>query len=256
MMNHYNNHYHSISFKTLVFCVLLFIHGSLLANGYLQPFSAKYDVYRNDQHVANTYFNLQHKNDAWIWHMTTKPKGLFKWLTPKKPFTETRMAETVDGYFLSQIASGDYREKPAQDNTWFDQENQLIYYTSSKSHQKSQLPLPQDLHSYHDIHLLYSEMKDSDQSTRDIHFYKKGNVFKSTLTLEKQVQIPYHSGSITVDKMTQQVTNSNKVLIYYYQGHSLAPIKIEQFKEGKPLTMMWRSSLERVTHEKTSIRPE
>ena len=251
-----NNLSLSISYKALVFTVLLCIQGSSLANAYLEPFSAKYDVYRNDQHVASSYFNLQHKNDIWTWRMSTKPRGVFKWLTEKKPFTETHMAQTSDGYLLSKMVSGEYPEKPAEDKTWFDQQNHLIYYTNSISQQKSQLPLPQDLHSYHDIHLLYAEMKESGQSTRDINFYKNGNVFRSTLTLERQVNIPYHSGSIRVDKMTQKVANSNKVLIYYYQGHSLAPLKIEQFKDGRPLTMMWRSRLESAKYEKTSIPPE
>ena len=255
-MRFFNNLSLSISCKTFIFTVLLSTQGSLLANGSLEPFSAKYDVYRNDQHVANTYFNLQHKNDTWIWRMSTKPRGLFKWLTDKKPFTETEMVKSGDDYLLSKIVSGEYREKPPQDNTWFDQKNQLIYYTNSTSQQKNQLALPKNLYSYQNIHLLYAQMKQSGESTLNIHFYKNGNIFKSSLTLEEDVDITHHSGSIRVDKLTQQVTNSTKTMVYYYQGHSLAPLQIVQFKDGKPVTMMWRSSLENAMHEKTSTPPE
>jgi hypothetical protein len=236
----------------LIFAFLLCTQGSLLANGILEPFTAKYDVYRNDQHVADSHFKLQHKNDTWTWRMSTKPWGLFKWLTEKKPFTETQMSKTSDGYLLSKIASGEYRERPPEDNTWFDQKNELIYYSNSSSQQKTQLPLPKNLYSYHDVHLLYEKMKQSGQSSLDIHFYRTGNVFKSTLTLERGVDISHDSKSIRVDKMTQQVSNSSRTMVYYYQGHSLAPLKIVQFKEDKPLTSMWRSSLESTKHEKTS----
>lgn len=188
--------------------------------------------------------------------MNTKPKGLFKWLTRKKPFTETRMSEIPEGYRLSHISSGDYREKLATDNTFFDQNNQLIYYTNTKSHKVNQLPLPENLYSYHDIHLLYARMKESGQTQMDIHFYKTGNVFKSSLKLEPQIEIPYQSGNITVDRMTQDVISSNKKMVYYYQDHSLAPLKIEKFKKGKSNTMMWRSSLELTKHEKTSTLPQ
>lgn len=255
-MNNSNNHYHSIIYKYTFPVLLLLFHGSLLADHNLKPFKAKYDVYRNDQHVANTYFNLQHKNNMWTWSMSTKPKGVFKWLTRKKPFTETRMYESAEGYRLSHIASGEYREKAATDNTFFDQKSGLIYYTNSKTLQTHQIRLPENLYSYHDIHLLYARMKESGETQMDIHFYKKGNVFKSSLKLETQVEIPYQSGTISVDRMTQVVKNSNKKMIYYYQDHSLVPLKIEQFKKNEPNTMMWRSSVENITHERTSSLPE
>lgn len=254
-MNRFKNQLYSTRYKCIVFILLLLVQGSLLAADNLQAFKAKYDVYRHDQHVANTLFYLRYKNDVWTWHMSTSPEGLFKWLTKKIPFIETRMSKTTNGYQLTQIASGDYRDKPAHENTWFDHADRLIYFTDSRKVQNNRLPLPDDVHSYHDIHLLYAKMKQSGQTSMDIHFYKTGTVLESTLTLEPQIEIPYQSGKITVDKMTQTAVDSDKKMIYYYQGHPLAPLKIEQYKDGEAGTMMWRSSVENTSRDKTSNPP-
>ena len=77
-------------------------------------------------------------------------------------------------------------------------------------------------------------------SNKSVNFYKKGKLLETTLTLEKQVKLPSKKDSMIVDKVTQVFTGSNKKMIYYYKGDTLAPLKIEQLKPGKDTSVMWR----------------
>jgi len=204
----------------------------------LSPFDTRYFVYRGNTHVAISQFSLKKYRSEWVWRMNTGPRGIFSWLTPKKPFAETRMQETANDIQLLLETSGDYPNKPAKRNTWFDHTNKKIY--SMKAKEIKQLKLPENIYNYHSVHLLHPRMLASNNVKMDINFFKRGKLLKSTLTLEKQVELPVKKGKMVVDKITQTFKDSGKKLIYYYQGETLAPLKIEHSKPGKDKSVMWR----------------
>lgn len=204
----------------------------------LSPFNVSYHVYRGDIHVANSRFSLKKQQSEWVWHMKTKPRGIYSWLTRKKPFAETRMQQIDQNIQLLLESTGDYPKKPAKRNTWFDHVNNKIY--SMNGNKISQLSLPENVYNYHSIHLLHPVMLEQDRLQIDVNFYKRGKLLKSTLKLEKQVELDSKSDTMIVDKITHTFSDSNKKLIYYYQGETLAPLKIEHIKPGKDKSVMWR----------------
>lgn len=226
---------------TALFFLLLALSQNILAQN-LTPFKAKYNVYRGDSLVANAQFNLQFKNGVWNWTMQTQPTGLYRWLTRKKPFAQTQLQNGPEGIQLLLQHKGNYLEKPPRESSWFDHTNQTIYY--KKGDKIKQLNLPGPVYDYHSIHLMHSLMLENNQSTAEVNFYKKGKILKSTLILEKQIEIPRDSSNMTVDKMSQSFNNSSRKIIYYYQGDTLAPLKIEQIKKGSGSSVMWRMDFE------------
>lgn len=242
-MKNYNKRLCSIPCRLVCVLALVFFQNTLLAdNSEIRPFSARYDVFRNHQHVGFAHFKLNKHNGMWTWNMKTRPKGFYKWLTRKKPFAETRMTESPDGLLLSQELKGDYKNKPAKEKTWFDQDKKIIYYTNGEK--KRELDLPAPVYNFQSIHLLPATMKQDGLERIEINFYKRGKLFKSTLQLEADVKIQQDDSELRVDKVTQVLDGSDYKMIYYYQGDTLAPLKIEQLKDDGNNIVMWRNKLD------------
>jgi hypothetical protein len=227
--------------STLLFFIVLLTTFNSLAQQSIEPFEARYHVYRGDTHVANSKLSLNKQNGEWVWFMNTEPRGIYSWLTKKQPFTETRMQNTPSGLQLLLENSGDYLDKPPQQSDWFDYTNRIIYHMKEGS--ISQIKLPDNVYNYQSVHTLYPQMLSQNKLQLSINFYRKGEITKSTLTLERDLPIPDKSGTIKVDKITQTFDQSDKQMIYYYQGESIAPLKIEQIKRGKDSSVMWRVGL-------------
>ena len=232
---------HSIIYSLLA--ALSLLGGIASANDGAIPFDATYDVYRNGANIGEANFRLQQQNGSWIWDMRTQPRGIYRWLTRKKPFTETRMIPTDQGLRLSQISNGDYPEQPPKNSAWFDHDNQAILYSKADGGEPQKLDLPPQIFSFHSVHLLYAQMKASGQQSIEIDFYRKGQIYKSTLTLQRDVAMPMSSGETLVDKMAQQLEGSDRAMAYYYHGHEVAPVLIEQIKKGEVANAMKRTAI-------------
>jgi len=204
----------------------------------LSPFDARYFVYRGNTHVAISHFILKKHQSEWIWRMDTGPRSIYSWLTPKKPFAETRMQEVRGETLLLLESTGDYPKKPAKRNSWFDHTHKKIY--SMKGQVIKQLKLPENTYNYHSVHLMHPRMLANNSLKEEINFFKRGKLLKSTLILEKKLELPVKKGKMVVDKITQTFEGSGKKLVYYYQGETLAPLKIEHTKPGKDKSVMWR----------------
>jgi len=233
-------HRYFINLSRLILFTLALFSSMPKAAGLLQPFEADYRVYRNGQYVANADFSLQHSNNVWIWSMKSAPRGVYSWLTRKRPYSETHMLDNDGQLQLAVEISGDYPTRSANRAIWFDHQKQIGYYSDNKKQRQIAFNAP--LYNYHSIHLLYRQMKLRNESVQDILFYKKGKLYPCKLTLETGIEIQFEGASIKVDRLTQLFTGSKRLLRYDYQGHPLAPLRIEQVK-GDNHSVMERDRL-------------
>jgi hypothetical protein len=239
-MTHYNNRYYITVYKLFTTCLLLLVSASLSASE-LTAFKASYMIFRNDQHVADASFSLQQTNDIWIWSMQTSPRGIYKWLTRKRPYIETQMKAFDDaGQQLFIEVSGDYPEKAPLRASWFDQRNHIIYY--SDKNRQSQLPYSLPTYNYHSINLLFEQMKKKGEKQLEIDFYKNGALKKSTVTLQTNLDMRDGDKNFKVDKLSQSFEDTKDSIHYYYQNNELAPLKIEQIKSDY-VSVMWRNDI-------------
>jgi hypothetical protein len=236
-MHPYSNRYSTTTYRIFTACLLLIISAALSA-GELKPFDAHYRVFRNDQHIAYADFSLHQMNDTWVWSMKTEPKGIYSWLTSKRPYIETHMRKAIDGsqQLLIEV-SGDYPDKRPRRASWFDHDNHIVYYADKNSQRQFEFSPP--LYNYHSINLLYLEMKQKGETEVVIQFYKGSHLKLSKVTLQSDIEIPDGDSTIKVDKLSQDFADSKDTIQYYHQNNELAPLKIEQIKEDY-VSVMWR----------------
>jgi hypothetical protein len=214
-----------------------------LQAGTAVAFNAEYEGYRSGQYVADAKFSLQQRGNQWVWYMESKPRGIYRWLTRKKPFEETRMVDEGNGLQLQELYKGDYPELPPQHSSWFDYDKNLVHHSDAEHDRQLRVPMNPPLYSYHSIHLLYADLKPGGAGQTTVNFFKEGEILESTITFEPAVQFQHDGRDYSADRVTHQVQGSNKTLIYYYAGHDLVPLKIEQLKNGELTNMLWRSKL-------------
>lgn len=216
---------------------LLLVNASLQAQT-IQPFDAQYEVYRGGSHIADASFTLVQRNDLWIWTLKTRPIGFYRLLTRKKPYAETRLQQTEQGPRLLLEQSGDYEDRPAEQSSYFDIDQQRLYYSEGNKAISQEMPAP--LYNYHSIHLLYQQMREQQLRQIEVDFYDKGKPGRATLTLEPDMQVSLGDDTRIADRVTQRNQGSKKHMVYYYDRKSLAPLVIERIKPDKGSSMMWR----------------
>lgn len=204
----------------------------------IKPFATSYKVFRANSYIADSQFSFKKSQGEWIWRMDTRARGIYKWFTRKRPYIETRMQEIDHELKLMMELSGDYPDKMPKRSSWFDPVNKVIYYMKG-DHIKT-FKLPEKIYNFHSIHLLYPRMKQQGMDEISIDFFKKGELLKSTLTLQQSVELKNKNKPLRVDKVIHRFEGSNKYFIYYYHGDTLAPLKIEQINPGKESSVMWR----------------
>ncbi len=220
-----------------LFFIAVFFSVTTLAQD-IKPFKAEYKVFRGNSYIANSKLSLQNQQGEWIWRIDTKARGIYKWLTRKKPYIETRMQKIGRKLELLLESSGDYPDKLPKWSSWFDHSGKLIY--SMKNGKIKKQKLPEDVYNFHSIHLLYPQMLQRNEQQKTVNFFKNGKLLKSTLILEKNVELSNKKQRMVVDKLIQKFSGSKKYFIYYYRGDTLAPLKIEQINPGKGTSVMWR----------------
>ena len=227
-------------YKLISAALLLLLSNAIFASE-MEPFTASYKVFRDDQYVADASFSLAQRNGVWVWSMGTRARGIYSWLTRKKPFIYTHVQENSPGQpLLSMELSGDYPDKSAQQASWFDYDKKMVYFSDKKKQLK--LPFSTPIYNYHSINLLYPQMKLDGANNRQIQFYKKGKLLTANVRLETDIEIPDGDSVLKVDKLTQTYPDNKDVIQYYYQDGKLAPLKIEQIKRDF-VSVMWRDSL-------------
>ena len=238
-MCHCSNLCYTTAYRFTALCLMLL--SSTLAASEPEPFDAHYKVFRNGQHVAYIDFTLHQKNGIWIWSMQTEPKGIYSWLTRKRPYIETHTQSMSDGQQqLSIELSGDYPDKTAQRASWFDHDKHIAFYADSKSQRQFEFSSP--LYNYHSINLLYRQMKQNGETEVIIEFYKGSDLQFSKVTLQRDIEIRDGDSVKKVDELSQDFADSKDTIRYYYQNNELAPLKIAQNKADY-VSEMWRDAL-------------
>ena len=204
----------------------------------LETFSHDYMICRGETRVGKATMRLYPQYDYWIWEMRTEPVGWLRFLTRKKPFSETWLRLRDGEPALMLTRSGDYDDKPADRSTWFDDRKQRLYYANRKGTRQLDYRLP--LHDILSIHLLYPRLLESPDGTLETDFYKKGKIRRTTLRLERDVPLRSGDDTLILDRVTQTLEGSDKQMVYYYRRGDIAPIKIEQYKGKTEKSVMWR----------------
>jgi hypothetical protein len=201
-----------------------------------QAFEAKYQLLSNGQHLADTRVRLAQRDGVWVWSMQSKPRGVYRWFTSKQPFAETHLVKTADGWQPLIEVSGDYPERTPKRAAWFDHGNQKVFYSSRKNQRT--LDFKSTLYSDQTIHLAYARMKARNERETRVPLYRNGRVISITLRLEPGVNLEHDGKQLKVDRLTQSQPDKERKTIYHYDQQQLAPLRIEQIRDGESTIML------------------
>lgn len=227
------------SIEALILLVLLAAPAALALE--ITPFDHEYRIYRGESTVARARMRLYPENGYWVWSLNSEPVGWLRLLTRKRPFTETWLRSRNGELSLMLTRSGDHGDKPATRSTWFDDRQNRLYY--AKGDTTRQLDFEQPPLDVLSIHLLYPRLLTDPNHRIEIPFYKKGKIKRSQLVLEPDVELRSGDRTLTLDRVTQTLEDSDRRMVYYYLPGDIAPVKIEQYKGKREKTVMWRQDV-------------
>ncbi len=69
--------------------LLLSMFSAMAADDTLKAFQASYDLFKNERLVGETILQVEKSDDRLSWQMTTRPSGLYAFITNKQPHSES-----------------------------------------------------------------------------------------------------------------------------------------------------------------------
>lgn len=221
---------------------LLLLTGSGVTNAEppLHEFSASYDLYHGDRHVAITEFRLEQVDDHWQWSSLTRPHGMYAWFVRKRPLTRTRFDRHEGRLRLYEIVITDARENRPEESARFDWERGEMR-VERKGKQRT-VQLGGEVFDYQTVHLLTAIMQQRGQQRATIDFYRKGKLVESSIEYQGLERIAVDGKPLNASVFRQLVDRSDATIRYYYDpANPLLPLRIETSEPGeKPALLRLR----------------
>jgi hypothetical protein len=224
---------------------LLLLSLSLISTGLaaevpLRTFTASYDLYKGNMHLATSEISLRLEDQLWRWRTTTAARGIYAWFISNKTYSETTFIQARDKIRIQQISNKDLNDKKKHESASFDWGKGSIEIFRKGKHK--QLPLNEEVYDYHSIHLFTALMRMQQQDKATVDFYRKGNITRSELVYGGIESIDINGEIIAVYIFEQVIAKSSSQLKYYYAAENpLLPLRVVKQKPGtSPLTLTLR----------------
>lgn len=219
-------------FPSLLLLALSFISPGLAAEVPLRAFTASYDLYKGDMHVAISEISLQREGRLWRWRTTTEAQGIYALLINSKPYSETTFIQASDEIRIQQILHIVPDDEKKYESASFDWNKGSISVVRKGKHK--QLALEAEVYDYHSIHLLAASMGMQQLDRVTVDFYRKGKITRSELVYGGTGNVDIDGKTVTADIYEQVIVKSSSQLKYYYAAENpMLPLRLEKRKPGK-----------------------
>ena len=225
---------------SLLLLSLSLISTGLAAEVPLRAFTASYDLYKGDMHIATSEISLQREGQLWRWRTTTEARGIYALLINSKPYSETTFIQASDEIRIQQILNTVPGDKKKNESASFDWDKGSVSVLRKGKHK--QLALEAEVYDYHSIHLLAASMGMQQLDRATVDFYRKGKITRSELVYGGTGNVDINGETVTANIFEQVITKSSSRLKYYYAAENpLLPLRLEKRKPGKsPVTLTLR----------------
>lgn len=232
----------ALMLRLVVGLMLISAASSSTASDSLPAFNASYDLFRNDQHVGESFFKIE-KTDARIsMQMITKPGGLYALFTSQQPVAESTMIRGKGDFRLSRVQIAINLRKDPEEVAVFDWQQSLLMV--DRKRKQHQLPLRDAVYDYLSIHWLVAQLRLAGADEYELKFYRKGRLRDSTLTRKGTEILDINGKQINTTVFEQNFNNSSRRLKYHYDENNLwLPVRIERTREGKKKTVLLLNSV-------------
>jgi len=224
----------------LLLLALTLISTGLTAEVPLRAFTASYDLYKGNLHLATSEISLQREGQLWHWRTTTAARGMYAWFISNKVTSETTFIQVEDEIRIQRILNEDSNDKKKTEAASFDWDQGSIEVLRKGKHK--QLPLDVEVYDYHSIHLLAVSMRMQQLDKATVDFYRKGKITRSELVYGGIENIDIDGNTVAAYFFEQVIVKSSSQLKYYYSVENpLLPLRVEKRKPGKsPVTLTLR----------------
>jgi hypothetical protein len=224
----------------LLLLALTLISSGLAAEVPLRAFTASYDLYMGNMHIATSEISLQREGQLWRWSTTTEARGIYALLINSKPYSETTFIQAQDEIRIQQILNTVPGNKKKYESANFDWDKGSADVLRKGKHK--QLALDAEVYDYHSIHLLAASMNIQQLERATVDFYRKGKITRSELVYSGTENIDIDGKTVNANIFEQMIVKSSAQLKYYYAAENpLLPLRLEKRKPGKsPVTLTLR----------------
>lgn len=198
----------------------------------LQVFTANYSLHIAGLHVGHSKLSLNQSGDLWRWQTSSKPIGVYRLLSQKKPYSETQFLSDNGHHLIQNILITDEGDNSIHETAHFNwQEKQA---TILRKKLTSTATISGDVYDYHSINWLVANMMKEEKSELEVDFYFKGEIVRSNIKRIGNQFIEMNGENISAWVYEQSTISSKSRLRYFFNSAKpLVPLKIEKLKPGK-----------------------
>ena len=231
---------HSRLIPSLLLLSLSLFSSGLAAEVSLRAYTASYDLYKGNMHLATAEISLQQEGQLWSWRTTTVARGIYALFISNKPYSETTFIQANDKIRIQQILNTDPGDKKKHESASFDWDKGRISVLRKGKHKL--LPLDAEIYDYHSIHLLAASMHMRQLDKATVDFYRKGRISRSELVYGGTGKVDINGKTENASIYQQVIVNSSSKLKYFYAAENpWLPLRVEKFKpEESPVTLTLR----------------
>lgn len=212
-----------------VFLLVTNIAPSIANEVKLQAFEANYSLYIKGLHVSKFKLSLTRSGNLWHWQTSNQPRGIYRLLSDKKPYSETTFSLVANRHLIQNIWLSDEGNKNPYETADFDWHSQQATILRKKI--SSTARLNSDVYDYHSINWLVANMMQAGKTEQTVDFYTKGEIIKSVVKRIENQTLETAGQSISAWVYEQSIAlNKAKLKYYFNPAKPLLPLKIEKLK--------------------------
>ncbi len=199
----------------------------------ITAYQASYKLYKNGMQIAKSSLALEQSGRFWRWRLTSKPRGVYKFFSNRKPYSETTFSLLDNRYRIHNILLADEGNDKRYETARFNWNSRQV--DIQRKGKRRVLSLPEQVYDFLTIHLLIAQMVE--QGTRQIEFnyYLKGEVLESKLALGEKTMLDIDDKTIEASVYHQTIVGHKTSSKFFIDSSNrLLPLKIENINsKGK-----------------------
>lgn len=221
------------SIVLLIACFLFVSTPGLTNELSIRAYQASYKLYKNGMQIAKSSLSLEQSGRFWRWRLSSKPGGIFKFFSNRKPYSETTFSLLDDQYRIHNILLADGGNGKLYETARFNWRSRQV--DIQRKGKRRILELPEQVYDFLTIHLLIAQMVERGTQQMVFNFYLKGEVLESKLVLGEKTMLDIDDKTIEASVYYQTIVGHKTSSKFFVGSNSrLLPLKIENINsKGK-----------------------
>ena len=210
---------------------------ALAAELLIKPYQASYKLYRSGIQVAKSSLALEQSGNFWRWRLSSRPRGVYKFFSDKKPYSETTFSRLDQQYQIHNILLADEGNDQPYESARFNWDSQQA--DIQRNGKRRIISLPDQVYDFRTMPLQIAQMIDRGIRRMEFDFYLKGEVLKSKIILGEETTLEIGGKQIKTSVYHQTIVGRKTSSKFFFGPNSnLLPLKIENINSKGKVSIM------------------